>query len=76
VRTPLVYLLGVFFAAYSSSRIPWHSMSSAFQHLLYLQSNVTSSSAAAIAKIDPDLLFRAGVKPQEENVTSALPPSK
>jgi hypothetical protein len=43
---------------------------------LQSQSNVTSSSAAAIAKIDPDLLSRAGVKPQEENVTSALPPSK
>jgi hypothetical protein len=43
---------------------------------LQSQSNVTSSSAAAKEKIDPDLLSRAGVKPQKENVTSALPPSK
>jgi hypothetical protein len=40
------------------------------------QSNVSSPSAAAIEKIDPDLLLKGGIKPQGENATSALPPSK
>ena len=43
---------------------------------LQSQSNITSSSAASLAKIDPDILLKAGQKPQGENVTSALPPSK
>ena len=44
---------------------------------LQSQSNVTSSSsAAAIAKIDPESLSRAGINPQDENMTSASPPSK
>lgn len=43
---------------------------------LQSQSNTTSSPAAAVAKIDPDSLLKAGIKPQGENVTSALPAPK
>jgi hypothetical protein len=43
---------------------------------LQSQSNVTSSSAAAMAKIEPESLSKAGIKLQNENMTSALPPSK
>jgi hypothetical protein len=40
------------------------------------QSNVTSSSAAAMAKIEPESLSKAGIEPQDENMTTALPPPK
>ena len=43
---------------------------------LLSQSNVTSSPAATTEKIDPDILLKAGIKPQGDNVSSALPPSK